>query len=110
MIENTLGALLAIGSAALEGIAQVALKASSLQPTRRLAWIGLGVTVFVVEAVLYTAALRRLDLAIAYSFGALSFVSVALLSAFILRESVPVLRWIGIAFIVAGTSLLVAHG
>lgn len=110
MIENTLGALLAISSAGLEGVAQVALKASSLQPRYRAAWVGAGLMVFLVEGLLYTAALQRLDLGVAYSFSALSFVSVAVLSAVLLRESVRPLQWMGIAFIVAGAGLLVAHG
>jgi drug/metabolite transporter (DMT)-like permease len=109
-MENTLGSLLAISSAGLEGLAQVALKQSSLQPRRRAFWVAIGLAVFAVEGVLYTAALQRLDLALAYSLGALSFVSVSLFSAILLRESVPRLRWLGIVCIVLGTGLLMAHG
>jgi multidrug transporter EmrE-like cation transporter len=110
MIENTLGSLLAVSCAGLEGFAQVALKQSSRQPRRRVLWIAIGLAVLVAEGVLYTAALQRLDLSVAYAFGALSFVSVSLVSALLLRESVPVLRWLGIGFIVAGTGLLLIRG
>jgi multidrug transporter EmrE-like cation transporter len=107
--ETALGSLLAIGCAAVEGLAQVALKQSTRQPPRRPPWIAAGVVLFAAEGVLYTAALQRLDLGVAYSFGALSFVTVSLLSAYFLRESVPVLRWIGIVCIVAGTALLATY-
>jgi drug/metabolite transporter (DMT)-like permease len=108
--ETTLGSLLAIACAGVEGFAQVALKQSTRPPSRRPPWIAAGVVLFAAEGVLYTAALQRLDLSVAYSLGALSFVTVSLLSACLLRESVPVLRWLGIVCIVAGTGLLAAHG
>lgn len=105
-----LGTLLAIACAGIEGVAQVALKQSSRRPQRRSRWISLGIALFAVEAVLYTAALQRLDVSVAYALGALSYVSVALLSAVVLRESVPPLRRLGIVCIVAGCSLLALHG
>lgn len=110
MTAALLGTLLAITCAGVEGLAQVALKQSTRQPWRRPGWIAVGVALFALEAILYTAALQRLDVSIAYSLGALSFVAVSLLSAFLLRESVPVLRWLGIACIVAGCAVLAARG
>ena len=110
MTPAWLGTLLAIACAGIEGVAQVALKQSSRWPRRRSRWIALGIALFAVEAVLYTAALQRLDVSVAYALGALSYVSVALLSAVVLRESVPLLRRLGIVCIVAGCSLLALHG
>ena len=86
MTATWLGTLLAICCAGIEGMAQVALKQSTRQRSRRSRWIALGVALFAVEAVLYTAALQRLDVSVAYALGALSYVSVALLSALLLRE------------------------
>lgn len=105
-----LGTLLAIACAGVEGVAQVALKQSTRQPWRRSRWIALGVSLFAVEAVLYTAALQRLDVSIAYALGALGYVTVSLFSAVLLREPVPALRRLGIVCIVAGCSLLALHG
>lgn len=110
MTSIWLGMLLAIACAGIEGVAQVALKQSSRRPHRRSRWIALGIALFAVEAVLYTAALQRLDVSVAYALGALSYVSVALLSAVVLREAVPLLRRLGIVCIVAGCSLLALHG
>lgn len=105
-----LGTLLAISSAGVEGVAQVALKQSTRRPGSRSTWIALGIALFAVEAVLYTAALQRLDVSIAYALGALSYASVSVFSAVLLSESVPVLRRLGIGCIVAGCSLLALHG
>jgi multidrug transporter EmrE-like cation transporter len=105
-----LGTLLAIACAGVEGLAQVALKQSTRQPWRRTGWIAIGIALFAAEAVLYTAALQRLDVSIAYALGALSYVTVSLLSAALLRESVPALRRLGIVCIVAGCGLLALHG
>ena len=110
MTSAWLGTLLAITCAGVEGLAQVALKQSTRQPWRRPGWIALGVALFAVEAVLYTAALQRLELSVAYALGALSFVTVSILSAVLLRESVPPLRRLGIVCIVAGGSLLALLG
>jgi drug/metabolite transporter (DMT)-like permease len=105
-----LGSLLAIVCAGVEGFAQLALKQSSRQPLRRPAWIVAGVALFALEAILYTAALQRLEVSVAYSLGALSFVVVTLLSVVVLRESVSAWRWAGVACIVAGCSFLATAG
>jgi drug/metabolite transporter (DMT)-like permease len=105
-----LGTMLAVASAGVEGLAQVALKQSSRPPARRLLWIGAGMALFSIEAGLYTAALQRLDVSVAYSLGALSFVAVSLLAMVVLRESISVMQGSGIAFIVAGCALLAWAG
>jgi drug/metabolite transporter (DMT)-like permease len=109
-MAESLGTLLAISCAGVEGAAQVALKQSTLQPSRRAAWIALGLGFFAVEAGLYTGALQRLELSIVYSLGALSFMSVSLLSIGLLRERISPLRWAGIFLILAGCVLLGLRG
>ncbi len=110
MTPALIGTLLAIACAGIEGVAQLALKQSTREPARRSAWIAIGLAFFAVEAVLYTAALQRLDVAMAYSLGALGFVTVALLSRFVLRERISPARWLGIVFIVVGSGVLALHG
>lgn len=105
-----LGTLLAITCAGVEGLAQVALKQSSRQPRWRPAWVAVGLALFAIEAILYTAVLQRLDLSIAYSLGALSFVTVSLLSVVLLRESVTALRWAGVGCIGVGCTFLAMAG
>jgi multidrug transporter EmrE-like cation transporter len=104
------GILLVLACTAVEGLAQICLKQSTRQPGRRASWIAAGVGLFVVEALLYTAALQRLEVSVAYSLGAMSFVVVALGAAWLLGEPLPVTRRLGIAFIVAGCAVLAAGG
>lgn len=68
----------------------------------------LGLFFYGVGALAWIAALTRLDLSVAYPFLALNFVLVALSSWLILRERIPVLRWIGITVICGGILLVAA--
>jgi undecaprenyl phosphate-alpha-L-ara4N flippase subunit ArnE len=51
--------------------------------------------------------LYRMDVSKAFPFVSLGFVFVRLFSRFYLHETIPWTRWLGVAFIVAGISLLV---
>lgn len=68
----------------------------------------LGLVLYGLGAVAWIAVLSRLDLSLAYPFLALNFVLVALVSRFGLGETLPPLRWAGIAVICAGI-LIVAR-
>ena len=110
MSARLVGILLVLVCAAVEGLAQICLKQSTRHPGRRANWIAAGVGLFVVEALLYTAALQRLEVSVAYSLGAMSFVFVALGAAWLLGEALPMTRRIGIACIVAGCAVLASGG
>ena len=69
-------------------------------------WVALGLTLLAIEAVVYTLALHRIDVSIAFPMSSLSFVGIALLSALMLRESVTRKRWLGIGLILIGSCLL----
>jgi drug/metabolite transporter (DMT)-like permease len=115
------GILLLIGAMGLESFAQLALKVGAMggpravpPPLGRLAacgplvssaiaWIGCGVLLYVVEIVLYTLALQRLDLSVAFPLGSLCFVGVAVLSWALLGEQVGRVRWLGVGCILLGT-------
>jgi drug/metabolite transporter (DMT)-like permease len=68
----------------------------------------LGLVFYALGALAWIAVLSRLDLSVAYPFLALNFVFVTLASRFILGETVPPLRWLGILVIIFGI-LLVAR-
>ena len=68
----------------------------------------LGLGFYGLGALAWIAVLSRLDLSGAYPVLALNFVFVTLASRFILGETVPPLRWLGILVIIAGI-LLVAR-
>ena len=124
MTATPLGLVILVAAMAVESLAQVLLKIGSagglaiLRPairrtTLRLVpagatrlWIGLGVLAYGLEILLYTFALRYLDVSVAFPLGSLCFVGVALLSRLLLGETVGRLRWLGIGLILAGTVLV----
>ena len=68
----------------------------------------LGLASYGVGAIAWLIVLSRLDLSVAYPFLALNFVLITLASRFILGETVPSLRWLGVLVICAGV-LIVAR-
>ena len=70
----------------------------------------LGLALYAMGALAWIAVLQRMDLGYAYPFLALNFVLIALVSAFFLGEPVPLLRWGGIALIVAGILVVARAG
>jgi drug/metabolite transporter (DMT)-like permease len=65
-----------------------------------------GLACFLVEAVVFTLALTKLPLSIAFPAGSMAFVFVALLSLLLLKEKVGKRRWFGIAMILCGVALV----
>jgi multidrug transporter EmrE-like cation transporter len=117
---------LILTSVVLAGIAQITLKtgvnhvtdasgggelhlnADSLRSLLSSPIIWGGLVLFGLSAIVWLFALSRASLSFAYPFAALSYVLIVLFSVLVLHEDVPVLRWVGVAFIVTGI-LLVAQ-
>lgn len=72
-------------------------------------WVWVGIACYALSTVSWLIILSRIDLAVAYPLGSLSYVFVTLLSVFVLHETVAPLRWVGIAVILGGI-LVVARG
>ena len=87
------GGHIAVGGAGLKELA-----------TSPVVWGGL--VVFGLSAVVWLFALSRVELSFAYPFAALGYVIIVLASLTVLHESVPPLRWAGVAFIIAGIVLV----
>jgi len=109
MTATALGVLLVVVSTMVEGFGQVFLKKSALEIARRRFWILIGVTVLIVEVLLYSGALHFLPVSTAFPLTSLSFVMVTVLSRWLLGEVVAPKRWIGVGLILIGTTLIVAH-
>jgi drug/metabolite transporter (DMT)-like permease len=54
----------------------------------------------------WLAVLSRASLSFAYPFAALTYVLIVLFDRFVLDETVPALRWGGVAFIIVGIILV----
>lgn len=100
------GIALVVLAAAIEGVAQMFLKLGRMSDLHRVGWVALGLAAYAVEIVLYTLALRTVDISVAFPVGALSFVFVTALSRWPLGEAVGVRRWAGSFLIVWGAALV----
>lgn len=79
----------------------VALRALVGTPT---VWGGL--LLFGLSALVWLVVLSRASLSFAYPFAALTYVLILLFDLFVLDETVPPLRWGGVAFIAVGIFLV----
>jgi drug/metabolite transporter (DMT)-like permease len=121
--ERTMLILLIVASVMLAGVAQITLKAGVNRVTEAqggelrfdaealiaivTSWVVLaGLALFGVSAVLWIFALSKASLSFAYPFAALGYVLIVAFSVFVLHESVPPLRWLGVAFICTGIVLV----
>jgi undecaprenyl phosphate-alpha-L-ara4N flippase subunit ArnE len=99
------GIVLIVLCTVIEGIGQVCLKKSSTAK-RRAVWVVGGTFLLIGQGVLYTYTLQWLDISTAYPLCALSFVVVALLSRWLLAETITPMRWAGVGLIMAGCVLI----
>jgi undecaprenyl phosphate-alpha-L-ara4N flippase subunit ArnE len=109
MSGTAIGILLVIGCALLEGFGQVLLKKSVSERMRWFLWISAGVLVLAFEALVYTEALKYLNVSVAFPILSLNLIAIALLSKWILSEEVTRTRWIGVALIFAGALLVMSR-
>lgn len=83
------------------GLDGASLRAVLTQP---FVWGGLAL--FGVSAIVWLTVLSRASLSFAYPFAALTYVLILIFDAFVLDETVPPLRWGGVAFIALGIFLV----
>jgi multidrug transporter EmrE-like cation transporter len=111
--------MLVLTSVAMSAVAQLLLKlgvgraqgAGDAAPASLLAMLtsplviaGLGL--YGLGAILWLYVLARAPLSVAYPFVGAGFILTAMLGAAVLGEQVSIARWIGIALIVAGCTLV----
>lgn len=86
--------------------AKFGLEGSSLRVLITTPWVWLGLFLFGLSALVWLAVLSRASLSFAYPFASLTYVLILLADRLVLDESVPALRWGGVAFIVTGIVLV----
>jgi drug/metabolite transporter (DMT)-like permease len=106
MAEALIGVGLVILASIIEGVSQTFFKKSALVAVRKKYWVAGGVALFIVQALIYTGALRFVEVSTAFPIGSIGFVVVALLSQRFLGEPVTGTRWTGVVLITLGVALL----
>jgi uncharacterized membrane protein len=69
-------------------------------------YLGLGLASYLVSSVFYFYVLSRVHLSWAYTIGGIGYALAVVLAAVVLNESVPLLRWIGVAVVTVGVFLV----
>jgi multidrug transporter EmrE-like cation transporter len=69
-----------------------------------LLWIGL--TLFGVSAMFWLVVLSHVPLSVAYPVVGLSYILIVGFSRFILHESVPMMRWLGVLIVAIGIGVI----
>lgn len=82
------------------------LTGESLRTVATTPAVWLGLALFGLSAVVWLGVLSRTSLSFAYPFAALTYVLILLFDKLALHDSVPPLRWAGVAFIAAGIFLI----
>ena len=80
--------------------------ANSARPSRRHRLVACGIAMLICEGVVWSLALRELEVSVAYPLGSLELVLVVFLARLLLGERVGGWRWAGIVLIVCGTALV----
>ena len=106
MVDAFIGVGLVILASIIEGVSQTFFKKSALVAVRRKAWVAGGIALFIVQALIYTGALRFVEVSTAFPIGSIGFVVVALLSQRFLAEPVTGTRWTGVVLITLGVAVL----
>ena len=106
MVDAVIGVGLVVLASIIEGVSQTFFKKSALVAVRKRAWVAGGVALFIVQALIYTGALRFVEVSTAFPIGSVGFVVVALLSQKFLAEPVTGTRWTGVVLITLGVALL----
>lgn len=69
-------------------------------------WVVAGLLIYVVEFIVWFAALSRAPLSVAFPFMALSYCGVVIASHWILKEPVSLRRWLGTVAVAGGVALV----
>ena len=89
-----------------ESFGPVGANAASLKSVATTVAVWVGLALFGLSALVWLAVRSRASLSFAYPFAALTYVLIVLFDRFVLDETVPPLRWGGVAFIIVGIILV----
>lgn len=88
------------------GGAEVAAAGDTIMRAAREPRLWLGLFLFGVSAVFWLVVLSRVPLSVAYPIVGVSYILIVLLGRFVLHETVPAMRWIGVFVVAAGIAII----
>ncbi|MBQ6083447.1 MAG: EamA family transporter [Bacteroidales bacterium] len=68
--------------------------------------LGLAAFLYIVGMIIYMFMLKSYSLSVVYPLTSISYIFTILLAMFLLGESVPVVRWVGVLFVMLGVGLI----
>ena len=104
MKAKTIAILMVLFSTILTSLGQLFYKlgANKLPNIFNNYFLMIGLIIYFTALIIFIYALKNGELSILYPIYATSYILVAILSFFILKENINLLEWIGIGFIISG--------
>ena len=68
--------------------------------------LGLSLLLYIIAMVVYMFMLKSYSLSLVYPLTSISYIFTILLAMFLLGETVPVIRWMGVLFVMLGVGMI----
>lgn len=68
--------------------------------------LGLSLLLYIIAMVIYMFMLKSYSLSLVYPLTSISYIFTILLAMFLLGETVPVIRWMGVFFVMLGVGMI----
>lgn len=88
------------------GGAEVAAAGETIMRAAREPRLWLGLFLFGISALFWLVVLSRVPLSVAYPIVGVSYILIVLLGRFVLHETVPVMRWVGVFVVATGIAII----
>lgn len=88
------------------GTAEVSAPVATVKKVAGEPLLWLGLFLFGISAVFWLVVLSHVPLSVAYPVVGLSYIIIVAFSRFALHESVPLLRWVGVAIVAVGIGVI----
>jgi drug/metabolite transporter (DMT)-like permease len=88
------------------GASEVSAAGDTLTKAAKEPLLWLGLLLFGISALFWLVVLSRVPISVAYPMVGVSYIFVVLLGRFLLGESVPSLRWIGVVVVATGIAII----
>ena len=90
----------------LTSVAQIFYKKGTIGASYNLFFIGIGLTLYAIGAVIMIIALKGGEVSVLYPIIATSYIWVSILSIYFYQEPMNFLRWLGVITIIAGITFI----